>query len=123
MLIASTTGATNIGDEHYSETGVFDVPAELAEHLLAFPGWQHPSQQQAEDWVPPADPEDDSDPDEDDAEADTGGGEADSDAGGESEEDDSQEADTEDDTTTTTTTDPPSTTRRTRVRKATEPAE
>lgn len=48
MLIVSTTGATNINDEHQAtDDGVFDVPAELGESLLAFPGWRYATEDEA----------------------------------------------------------------------------
>ena len=50
MLIVSTTGATNINDDHEGKDGVFDVPAELGEQLLAFPGWRYPTEQEAVDF-------------------------------------------------------------------------
>lgn len=40
MLIASTTDATNINDEFVGVDGVFDVPVDVAQHLLQFPGWR-----------------------------------------------------------------------------------
>jgi hypothetical protein len=47
MLIVSTTGATNIGDEHEGVDGVFDVPQDVAEHLLSFPGWRYATEDEA----------------------------------------------------------------------------
>ena len=47
MLIASTTGATNINDEFDGVDGVFDVPTELAEHLLLFPSWRPANEEEA----------------------------------------------------------------------------
>ena len=52
MLIISTSGATSIGDEHFGTDGAFDVPADVAEHLLKFPGWRPATEDEAVAFVP-----------------------------------------------------------------------
>jgi hypothetical protein len=56
MLIVSTTGATNIGDKHLSTDSVFDVPADVADHLLQFPGWRQATEGEAIAFVPTEQP-------------------------------------------------------------------
>jgi hypothetical protein len=49
MLLVSDTGADNINDEHFSVAGVFDLPNDLADVLIRFPGWRAPTAVEAQE--------------------------------------------------------------------------
>jgi len=46
MLVVSTEGATHVGKLEGTD-GVFEVPPEVAEHLLKFPGWRQATEKEA----------------------------------------------------------------------------
>jgi len=56
MLIVSTTGATHVSDIEGVD-GVFDVPQDVAVHLLGFPGWRRPTEEETAGFPVEAPPE------------------------------------------------------------------